>query len=153
MVADREKRPRSRLRRRHWAAIAAAAVLMVGGCAMYLSWGTWGVFVTCSSLTVVGSIATLLLLLPRSVVTPMLVVQVASCAVCFMLIGWGLVALLHPEYAVGWTIPAKQGAVRIYDEDDALWIGWTLFGLGFLGAALVITLEILPRLRRAHGTR
>lgn len=29
-------------------------MLVVGGCAMYLSWGAWGVFVACSALTLVG---------------------------------------------------------------------------------------------------
>lgn len=121
---------------------------------MYLSWGAWGVFVTCSSLTLVGSIAPALLLLPRSAVTRMLVMQVASCAMWFMLIGWGLVALLYPEYTVGWRFPTKGGGgMRVEDEDDALWIGWAVLGMGVACAVLIITVEILPRLRRARMER
>ena len=51
-----------RLARKHWAIVAATAVLAVGGCAMAWSWGIWGVFVACAALTLVGSTAPALLL-------------------------------------------------------------------------------------------
>lgn len=134
--------------------VAAAAALVVGGCAMGLSWGAWGIFVTWSALTVVGVTAPALLLLPRSGVTWALVIQVASCAVWLMLIGWGLVALLHPEYTVGWTFPGRAGVgADIDDEDDAWRIGWTVLGLGVFCLMLVIAVEIIPRIRRARAQR
>ncbi|GAA1329488.1 hypothetical protein GCM10009592_18820 [Brachybacterium rhamnosum] len=140
-----------RLARKHWAIVAATAALAVGGCAMAWSWGIWGVFVACAALTSVGSTAPALLLLPRSAVTPMLVAQVASCAVWFMLIGWGLVLLLDPAYTVGWVFPGKSGVgARVVDEDDAWRIGWLILGLGLFCTVTVIAVEIIPRLRRAR---
>jgi hypothetical protein len=148
------RRIQRRLTRKRWAAVAATAALVVGLCAMGLSWGTWGVFVTCSALTLVGSTAPALLLLPRSAVTRMLVMQVASCAMWFMLVGWGLVALLNPEYTVGWGFPTEGGGgVRVEDEADAWWIGWTVLSTEVACAALIITVEMLPRIRRARAKR
>lgn len=152
MVSNRSGRIQLPLARKHWAIAAATGMLVVGGCAMYLSWGAWGVFVTCSAVTLVGSIASALLLLPRSAVTRMLVMQVASCALWFILIGWGLVALLYPEYTVGWRFPTKggSGGMRIEDEADALWVGWSVLSMGVACAVLIITVEILPRIRKAR---
>ncbi|WP_105565472.1 hypothetical protein [Microbacterium halophytorum] len=132
--------------------LAGTASLVVGGCAMGLAWGVWGVFVAVSALTVVGSTAPGLLLLPRSAVTRMLVMQVASCAMWFMLIGWGLVMLLYPEYTVGWRTPGKSGGgMRVEEVEDAQWIGWSVLGMGVFCAALIITVEILPSIRRARA--
>lgn len=154
MAPSRSKRIHFPLAREHWAIIAATAMLVVGGCAMYLSWGAWGVFVACGALTLVGSTAPALMLLPRSAVTRMLVMQVASCAVWFMLIGWGLVALLYPAYTVGWRFPGRGGGgMRVEDEADAWWIGWSVLGMGVACAALIITAEIIPRIRRARAER
>lgn len=108
-------------------------------------------FVACAALTSVGSTAPALLLLPRSVVTTMRVAQVASCAVWFMLIGWGLVLLLDPAYTVGWVFPGKSGVgARVEDEDDAWWSGWLILGLRLFCTVTVIAVEIIPRLRRAR---
>ncbi|WME21912.1 hypothetical protein [Brachybacterium sp. GU-2] len=138
------------LARKHWAIVAVTAALVVGGCAMAFARGIWGVFVACAALTLVGSTGPVLLLLPRSAVTPMLVVQVASCAVWLMLIGWGLVLLLDPAYTVGWVFPGKSGVgPRVEDEDDAWGIGWLTLGLGLFCTVLVIDVEIIPRVRRA----
>ncbi|MFB7251914.1 hypothetical protein [Microbacterium sp. NPDC056234] len=159
MLPDRLRRIQLRLSRKHWAIIAATAMLMAGGCAMYLSWGAWGVFVACTALTLVGSTAPALMLLPRSAVTRMLIMQVASCALWFMLIGWGMVMLLYPEYTIGWRFPGRGGGgMRVEDEADAWWIGWSVLGMGVVCAALIITVEILPRVRgtrvlRAGGAR
>ncbi|UVY85547.1 hypothetical protein NLU66_08145 [Brachybacterium sp. NBEC-018] len=140
-----------RLARKHWAIVAATAALAVGGCALVWSWGAWGVFVACAALMLVGSVAPALLLLPRSAVTPMLVVQVTSCAVWLMLIGWGLVMLLDPEYAIGWVFPGKSGVGgRVEDEDDAWLIGWLILISGLFGTVAVPALEIIPRIRRAR---
>lgn len=140
-----------RFARKHWAIVAATAAVAVGGCAMAWSWGTWGVFVACAALTLVGLTVPALLLLPRAAVTGMLVAQVASCAVWLMLIGWGLVLLLDPAYTVGWVFPGKSGVgARVVDEDDAWWIGWLILGLGLFCTVTVIAVEIIPRLRRAR---
>ncbi|MGD7732794.1 hypothetical protein ACQCX5_07510 [Propionibacteriaceae bacterium G57] len=148
MVSKRLRQMRSRLARKHWAVIAAAAGLVAGGCAMYLSWGAWGVFVACSALTLVGSTAPALMLLPRSAVTGTLIMQVASCAVWFMLIGWGLVLLLYPEYTIGWRFPGRGGrGMHVKDEADAVWIGWSVLGMGIICAVVIIAVEILPRIR------
>lgn len=75
----------------------------------------------------------------------------AERAVWFMLIGWGLVALLYPAYAVGWRFPGRGGGgMRVEDAADAWWIGWSVLGMGVVCAALIITVEILPRIRRAR---
>lgn len=151
MKPSRLRRSQSPRARKRWAIVAAAAMLVVGGCAMYLSWGIWGVFVACSSVTLVGSVAPALVLVPRPAVTRMLVMQVASCAMWFMLIGWGLVALLYPDYTVGWKFPGKGGGgLRIEDADDAPLVGGIVLGTGIACAALIVTVEIIPRIR---GTR
>lgn len=81
----------------------------------------------------------------------MLIMQVASCAMWFMLIGWGLVALLYPDYTVGWKFPGKGGGgLRIEDADDAPLVGGIVLGTGIACAALIVTVEIIPRIR---GTR
>lgn len=121
---------------------------------MYLSWGAWGVFVVCSALTLVGSTAPALMLLPRSAVTRMLIMQVASCALWFMLIGWGLVLLLCPEYTIGWRFPGKGGGgMRVENGADALWVGWTVLGSGIVFTVLIIAVEILPHIRGARVKR
>lgn len=131
-----------------WAILATVAVLAVGGCAMYLS---WVVFVAYSSLTLVGSAVPALMLLPRTVMTHMLIKQAASCALWFMFIGWSLVALLYPECAVGWTFPGKcGGGLRVLDVDDAWPASWVVVSLVVAAAVLVLTVEIIPRIR---GTR
>ena len=71
-----------------------------------------------------------------------------------MLIGWGLVMLLYPEYTVGWWFPGKGGrGMRVENEADALWIGWVVLGSGIVFAALIITVEIIPRIRTARVER
>ena len=151
MNSNRQQHSASPGARKRWAIAATTAVLVVGGCAMYLSWGAWGVFVACSSVTLVGSAAPALVLLPRSAVTGMLVAQVASCAVWFMLIGWGLVLLLDPAYTVGWVFPGK-GSVgpRVEDEGDARFLGWLNLGMGVVCAVLIIAVEIIPSIRSAR---
>lgn len=152
MVTRRSKREHPFLAQKRWAVVAGIAALLVGGGATGLSWGVWGVFVALSSLTVVGAMAPGLLLLPRSTVTRMLFMQVASCAMWFMLIGWGLVMLLYPEYTVGWQFPGKSGGgLHVEEADDAWWIGWTVLGTGVFSAALIIMVEILPSVRRARA--
>ncbi|MGA4508134.1 hypothetical protein ACQB6R_03775 [Propionibacteriaceae bacterium G1746] len=134
--------------------MAAVALLALGGCAMHLSWGVWGVFVACSAVTLVGSSAAALVFLPRSAVTLTLIIRVASCAVWFMLIGWGLVALLRPEHAIGWKIPGKAGvAIHVQDEGDASLAGWILLGSGVFSAVLVVAAGILPLLREVRPKR
>ena len=148
MNFNRSQHSASPRARKRWAIVAAATMLVVGGCAMYLSWGAWGVFVACSSVTLVGSAAPALVLVPRPAVTRMLIMQVASCAVWFMLIGWGLVALLYPDYTVGWRFPGRgSGGMRIEDPDDAAWVGWTVLVSGVVCTVLIITIEIIPRIR------
>ncbi|WP_109472151.1 hypothetical protein [Ornithinimicrobium cavernae] len=134
--------------------LAAVAMLAVGGCAMYLSWGVWGVFVACSALTLVASSAPALVLLPRSAVTGTLVLRVASCALWLMLIGWGLVALLTPEHAIGWWLPGRgTSGLQVEDESDAHLAGWALLGLGAFSAVTTIAVGILPLLREARASR
>ena len=58
---------------------------------------------------------------------------------------------MYPAYTVGWRFPTKGGGgMRVEDEADALWIGWSVLGMGVVCAALIITVEILPRIRRAR---
>jgi hypothetical protein len=132
----------------------AAVLFVIGVFTMYLSWGVWGVFVTCSALTLVVPSAPAFALLPRSRARLVLLGRMMSCALWFMTIGWGLVALLNPEYTIGWLIPGKGGgSIEITGESSAHLAGVTLLSLGVLAVVLTLVVGIrvyLGEARREH---
>lgn len=119
--------------RRRWVAAASVALLLIGGWVTHLSWGVWGVFVTCSVLTLAGACAPAFLLLPRSKAAWPLLMRLGLSFLMLVLAGWGLVALLNPVYVIGWWMPDKYSNVdEIQDEADALWVGVAALGMGLL---------------------
>ncbi|QIX26434.1 hypothetical protein ncot_07330 [Nocardioides sp. JQ2195] len=133
--------------------VATSVVLLViGGCAMYLSWGAWGVFVTCSVLTLAGACAPVFLLLPRSNAAWLLLLRLAMSALLLMLAGWGLVALLNPAYVIGWWVPEKHSHVdEISNEFEALFMGAALLALGGLLSVAVIATSISAYRKDVRG--
>lgn len=116
---------------------------------MFLSWGAWGVFVACSVLTLMAAASPVLALLPRRVMPRELVFRLAAATTLgLLLVGWGLVALLNPEYAVGWRIPGKgpNGGIDVFDGSEARFAGWTLFGLGAFCIVLAVLAGAFPSL-------
>ncbi len=116
------------------------ALLAIGGCAMYLSWGAWGVFVTCSALTLTAASVPVIALFTRSVAA----VFIAAAgplilSLWLMHIGWGLVAPLYPEYVMSWHLPMKNGpGITVRDAADAREMAMEMLSLG--GLLTVVTL-------------
>jgi hypothetical protein len=121
------------------AAIVSVAVLL--GCAerVHANIGVWGVFVWWAVAGIVALVWPLAFLVTgfgatsrqrRAVYAAAFALTTSSIGL--LQIGWGLVMLLHPEYAVGWYIPARGGGTEIHDAAGATGTGRTMVVIGTL---------------------
>jgi hypothetical protein len=127
------------------AAIVSVAVLL--GCAerVHANIGVWGVFVWWAVAGIVALVWPLAFLVTgfgatarqrRAVHAAAFALTISSIGL--LQIGWGLVMLLRPEYAIGWYIPARGGGTEIHDAADAVGTGRTMVAIGTL-IVLVLT--------------
>jgi hypothetical protein len=121
------------------AAIVSGAVLL--GCAerLHETIGAWGVFVCWAVAAIVALVWPLAFLVTGFGATSRqrravyaIAVGLTVSSIGLLQIGWGLVMVLHPEYAVGWYIPARGGGTEIHDVADAVGTGRLMIGIGTL---------------------
>lgn len=129
--------------------VSVAAVL---GCAerLHANIGVWGVFVWWAVAGIVALAWPLAFLVTafratsrqRTAVFSIALGLTVSGFTSLLPIGWGMVMVLNPEYAVGWHIPARGGGSDIGDVPDAISTGRSMIAFGTLFFLMVMAATV-----------
>lgn len=120
---------------------ASLSVAVLAGCLerLHANVGYWGVFVFWAVAGIVAVAWPVAFLVAgfgatprqrRAVFVTAAVLTVSSPGL--LLVGWGLVMVLNPEYAIGWYIPARSGGSEIDTAADAAGTGRFMVAAGAL---------------------
>lgn len=126
---------------------AILSVAALAGCVerLHANAGHWGVFVFWAVAGIVALVWPVAFLVTgfgatqrqrRSVFVTAFALTVSSIGL--LQVGWGLVMVLYPEYAVGWYIPARGGGSEVDSAEDATETGRFLIAVGTLLSVIVV---------------
>lgn len=126
---------------------ASLSVVVLAGCVerLHANVGHWGVFVFWAVAGIVALVWPVAFLVTGfgatqrqrwAVYVTAFALTVSSIGL--LQVGWGLVMVLHPEYAVGWYIPARGGGSEIDTTADATETGRFMIAVGTLFSVIVV---------------